>query len=94
MPCLSSTKVSITIESQDEFKWYSHSNQIEIEPHLLQEIIKIPLVVGRNWNCMGNLVNNIQLLKRKGNTKFSQARKTEGVVQQVCKREFITSMEI
>ena len=39
-----------------------HSDKVEIFPHFLKKIIKIPLVMGRDWYSVWNLVDNVQLL--------------------------------
>ena len=40
-----------------------HSDEAEVGPHLLKEVVKVPLVVGRDRNCMRNLINYVQLLQ-------------------------------
>ena len=47
--------------------WWScdiHSNEVEVLPHFLQEVVKVPLVVGGDWNSVGNAINDIKLFYR------------------------------
>jgi len=32
-------------------------------PHFLEEIVKVPLVMGRDWHAVGDLVDDVQLLE-------------------------------
>ena len=41
-----------------------HSGQLQISPHLLQQIIKVPLVMGRHRYCVGNFINDVQFFNR------------------------------
>lgn len=41
-----------------------HSNEPQVSPNLLEQIVEIPLVMSRNGNSMRNLVNDVQLLDR------------------------------
>ena len=41
---------------------YSHSDQVEIVPSLLQQIIKVPLVVSRYGDSMWNTIDDVQFL--------------------------------
>ena len=42
---------------------YSHPSQAEVFPHLLEKVIKVPLVVGRDWDTVRDLINDIQFLQ-------------------------------
>lgn len=41
----------------------SQADEMKVKPHLLQKIIKIPPVMGRDWNAVWDLVDDVQLLK-------------------------------
>ena len=38
---------------------HSHSDQVQIRPHFLQEIVEVPLVMCGNGYCVRDLVNNV-----------------------------------
>jgi len=43
--------------------WFSvEANKMKVIPHLLQKIIEIPSVMGRDWNTVWNFVDDVQLL--------------------------------
>lgn len=39
-----------------------HSDEVEVFPHFLQEVVKVPLVVGGDWHGVGYPVDDVQLL--------------------------------
>ena len=38
-----------------------HSLKLQVLPHLLQQVVKVPLVVGRNGNGVRDFVDNVEL---------------------------------
>ena len=44
--------------------YHSHSHQPEVAPHLLQQVIKVPLVVSRDGDAVRDLVDDVQFLCR------------------------------
>lgn len=38
------------------------AHQLQVLPHLLQQVVKVPAVVGGDGHAVGNLVYNVQLL--------------------------------
>ena len=39
-----------------------HSDEVEVGPHLLQEVVKVPLVMGGDWDGVGDAVDDVELL--------------------------------
>eukprot|EP00053_Salpingoeca_punica_P020781 m.212348 g.212348 ORF g.212348 m.212348 type:complete len:417 (+) comp20083_c0_seq1:2736-3986(+) len=39
-----------------------YSDKVEVAPHLLQEVVKVPLVVGRDGHAVRDLVDDVELL--------------------------------
>ena len=46
-----------------------HSDKIQVLPHLLQQVVKVPFVVSGYGNGMGNAVDDVQLLHKQGEEK-------------------------
>ena len=44
---------------------FSHSNETEVVPHLFQQVVKVPLVVGGDGHAVRYLVDNVQFLINK-----------------------------
>ena len=66
----------------------SHSEEAEVGPHLLQQVVKVPLVMGGHWNCMRYLVDDVQFLS------IIVELITHLVPQQTSLTGCLTSMEI
>lgn len=47
-------------------RWFNnlHSHELQVGPHLLEQVVKVPLVMGRHGNGVRDLVDDVELLDR------------------------------
>lgn len=43
---------------------FLHAHKLQVVPHLLQQVIKVPAVVGWDGHAVGHFVDDIKLLNR------------------------------
>jgi len=43
---------------------YSHPHETQVVPHLLQQVVEVPLVVGGDWDGVRDAIDYVQLLHR------------------------------
>ena len=55
----------------------SHSHKPEVAPHLLQQVVKVPLVVSRDGHTVGDFVDDVQFLHQQYNYKWPVDSKKE-----------------